>query len=524
MSTSTLSIRCGAILASTALFAAMSPLVATANAQEDTADDGSATVLEVDDAEFRWGINIESGTKAPAPNTTNFLSAGDVSGNLSGNMSKLPEGEWKGQDGDVVIEKRDSKGNVTKATEEDTAKDRDGDTLKSDQYNGFEAVFTGGQGEVDRESGTATIEWDGTITVIFYSGYTYFTLSDPVLEVTRSSATMTGTLKSHRTDQNNMELWEEMEPKAVTIADLDRSDVDLGGELGFATTPEYFNVSYTPKISTLPEQATGDKYFGAFPTDFIDYVADAGSGPYWYSSGGAADRRKNPLPLSICWDSAECDELPVTDGGSGSGSSGLLSDVINDFVEGVLYDTSDIFQTRIREDLDSVINGDATWGDLGSSDLADSTPTGGAAGGVAPSGGGGTDGDAGGTGIAAGDAGDDGVVPANRPVNAGTVGYAVTTATSPTSGGGGGTGSGSPSSGGTAGNGPNSSPSPALNTVSDNSYPLAASTRAEGGDVYYADVSQKAADSPILQWQWWVGGALLAAAAGITYMAIRKKI
>lgn len=529
MSTRARPIKVGAILASAALVAAAAPFAATAHAQagDDDGDPGGAITL--DDAEFRWGINFESGTIAPAPKTKNFLSAGDVSGGLTGGMTTLPQGDWKGQDGNVVIEKRDSDGNVTRATEADIHKDRDGAELKrNNQYNGFEAVFTGGQGEIDPQSGTGTIEWDGTITVLFYSGYTYFTISDPVLEVKASSATVTGTLKAHKTDMNNMDLWEELDPEEVTLAELDRDDVELSADLGFAATPKYFGVRYTPKLPELPEQVTSDQYFGSFPSDFVDYVAEAGSGPYWYSSGGAADRRKNPFPLSVCWDASECDELEVPDAdgpgggsGGGSGSGGLLSDVINDFVKGVLDDTADIFRTRIREDLNSVVNGDKTWGDLGSSDLADTTPTGAGVSGAAVRTGTTTDS---GDSTTASEDSDDYVLPASGPVNAGTVGYAVTTATSPTSGGNSGTSGGSPSSGGQSNSGSSGNSAPAASTMADNSSPLAAAGQAEGGEVYYADIASKSSATSLLQWQWWVGGALLAIAAGLIYMAARKKV
>src|SRR5699024_3946654 len=144
-----------------------------------------------------------------------------------------------------------------------------------------------------------------------------------------------------------------------------------------------------------------------------------------------------------------------------------------------------------------VINGDATWGDLGSSDLAETAPTGArvtgaAVGGAATSETVDSGGDPGGT----SEDPDDDVLPASGPVNAGTVGYAVTTATSPTSGGSGGSSAGATSSGDSSTSGSSGgNAAPAINTVADNSYPLA-SERAAAGEVYYAHASADSAVAP----------------------------
>ena len=100
----------------------------------------------------------------------------------------------------------------------------------------------------------------------------------------------------------------------------------------------------------------------------------------------------------------------------------------------------------------------------------------------------------------------------------------MTTATSPTSGGSGGSSAGATSSGDSSTSGSSGgNAAPAINTVADNSYPLA-SERAAAGEVYYAHASADSAVAPFTQWQWWLGGALLAIAAGLTYLTVRGKV
>ncbi len=513
------SLRAGAVFASTFLVATAAPFVGTANAQE------SVEPFTVTDAQFRWGMNIESGTRAYAPGTFNIFSAGDVTEDLLGPHQQLPSSAWKASDGNVAIEKCDANGKASAATWASTQTTRSGGEITTGDHNGLEVVFSGGEGEIDPDSGTGEITWKGTYTILYYSGMASVTVSDPVLTITSSGAEMTAEMGGFESSMEDTTKWERMDPQTVTLADFDRRDMDLSGEDGMVVLPEYLGVSYEAKPGETPQVDPGDDFWGAFPTSFIDFMADAGSGSYWYTSGGGSDRLKPTLPMNITWDGAgAC--LPDVQAGSGSGSSGgLLSDVLNDFVEGVAYDISDIFQTRIREDLDSVINGDATWGDLGSSDLAETAPTGArvtgaAVGGAATSETVDSGGDPGGT----SEDPDDDVLPASGPVNAGTVGYAVTTATSPTSGGSGGSSAGATSSGDSSTSGSSGgNAAPAINTVADNSYPLA-SERAAAGEVYYAHASADSAVAPFTQWQWWLGGALLAIAAGLTYLTVRGKV
>ncbi|HRD15133.1 MAG TPA: hypothetical protein PLI79_25095, partial [Mycobacterium sp.] len=44
-------------------------------------------------------------------------------------------------------------------------------------------ALSGGTGELDVEAGTAHVEWDGDVTVLYYSVMSMFHISDPVLDV-----------------------------------------------------------------------------------------------------------------------------------------------------------------------------------------------------------------------------------------------------------------------------------------------------------------------------------------------------
>lgn len=467
------------------------------------AQEGSGSATTVTSAEFRWGVSAESGTKGHAPGTFNFVYAGDVSPHIPGPNKTIPQSAWSSKAGDVTIQKRTASGALATASWADTQTDRSGAALKAGAHSGLEMVFGGGEGTVDAEAGTATIAWEGTSSIVYYSGFIYITVSDPELVVTSSSAKITAELGGHKTDREDSSLWEKMTPRRVTIADLPRNCVELGGEKGFAVSPEYLGVKYSDPTGAAPQKQNGDDW-GSFPKGFVDFAGDTGSGQFWYSSGGSADAMKVALPVSVGWDSGDSRALSeVCDSptsGGGGGSKGIVGRVIDDTVEDILRSAgTDVADTA------------AAWMDEAWKPAQPDAVQAGQAGqaGDAPA--------ADGAGAAGAEVVDEEFAAeygdqysADTPMTAGTVGAVVASAPSP---------SGGSSSG--AGAAPGAAP-PASVGADQVTMPVAANLPLT--EVVYSNASTSSeAGNAFPQWQWWVGGVLLALAAGLFYQVVLRK-
>lgn len=464
------------------------------------AQEGAGSATTVSGAEFRWGVNAESSTKGHAPGTFNFLYAGDVSPHITGPNTQIPPSAWSSEAGGVSIEKRRTDGTLAAASWADTRTDRSGADLQAGAHSGLEIVFANGEGTVDAEAGTANISWKGTSSIVYYSGFVYMTMSDPTLEVSDSSATITAELGGHETDREDSSVWKKIAPRRVTIAELPRNCVELGGEKGFSVSPDYLEVEYSDPSEDAPQNRDDDNW-GAFPTDFVTFASQTGSGPFWYSSGGSTDAMKVALPISVGWDSEDSADLTEVCGSatSGGGSKGILGQVIDDTVEDILRAAgTDVSDTA------------AAWMDEA---WKPAQPDAVKAAEAAQPGG-----DAGAAPAASGES--DVVVDeefaheyeeyysADAPMTAGTVG-AVAASSPATSRGG--------SSGNTSPVAPASAPASSQSTL-----PVAANLPLT--EVVYSNTSASSVAGNFLpQWQWWVGGVLLALAAGLLCQTVLRK-
>ncbi|MFI5426253.1 hypothetical protein [Aeromicrobium sp. UC242_57] len=157
-----------------------------------------ATTRVIDDAQLRWGINNESNNKAFAPGTFNFLSAGKIGDPGEGNkqISTSDQGatwnngkaaDWKASDGNVALEKFTNK-TWKPATFAGLRTTSAGETMNGNNgFSNHEVVLSGGTGTVDRTKRTASVQWTGSFTVVYYSGYSFFYVSDPKLTVSGGS-------------------------------------------------------------------------------------------------------------------------------------------------------------------------------------------------------------------------------------------------------------------------------------------------------------------------------------------------
>ena len=283
--------------------------------------DGAFTVT---DALFRWGVNDESNNKAFAPGTFNFFSAGKIANPGKGGV-QLKEAGWKATSGKVRIEKYSATSEKwTKATWAGLRTDTTGATMTSTNgpFSGHQVVVSGGKGTVDPAAKAATIQWTGSFTVVYYSGMSFFYVTDPKLTVKKGQGTVTATLSGYGSSMEDLTKWEAVAPKKVTLADL--GAVDVTQDLGFEVTPKYAGVKVTV-ANNQTQQVREGKQWGSFPQSFIDYQTASGSGSYWYSSGGAADAHKVAAPLAVSYSADD----PV-DTEEPSSESGDTPDVTND--------------------------------------------------------------------------------------------------------------------------------------------------------------------------------------------------
>lgn len=268
-------------------------LLAVPAAAEDEEPPGSA--VAVDGAVLRWGLTNESSNRAFAPRTYNFFSAGRVPDPGKGGTT-IPRGRWQQRAGDVQVQKWDGRA-WRKATWRGLTTDSNGDPLGSPTagtFSNHRFAFAGGVGEVDVEAGTAHVEWDGDVTVLYYSGMSMFHITDPVLDVADGRGTLTATVQGYASSVDDPDSWEPVPPATVTLADLPSVEV---AESGLTATPAYLGV----RVSGVG-QVTGDEWSGAFPQSFVDYMGRLGTAAFWLSSGASTDSFKVALPLSVGFD------------------------------------------------------------------------------------------------------------------------------------------------------------------------------------------------------------------------------
>lgn len=270
-------------------------------------------------AQLRWGLNAESGGGAFAPGTCNFLSAG-VAGD-SGGPNAWTDGQTAGgiplyrtQDGAVRIEKPIATGGWTVASAANRCTDAQGGrvTTALGSASGNQVVIDQGIGRI--RDGALEIRWTGSFTIVYYSGMTYWSVSDPVLTLDAGGdGRLIGTASGYGADMNDHSKWEQLAAREIVLAEI--RGAGTGGATGFAVTPAYLGVSIDTRAGT--PQVTSGPSWGSFPQSFVDFQQLTGQHSYWYSSGGAADAKKPAAPVYVSFDAAAPVVVPppVTDGG-----------------------------------------------------------------------------------------------------------------------------------------------------------------------------------------------------------------
>lgn len=300
----------------------------------------------IDNAELRWDINKESTSGAFAPGTWNLFSAGKLGNPGAGSQmlttsdggatwsNDKPAG-WKNSAGNVTVEDKLADGSYAPTTFEGTRRDSTDTIITSGNGKSSENIVSlrNGTGTVDPETNTGTIKWDGDFTIVYYSGMSFFYVSDPELTVNANgTGHLTATLSGYGSDMADMTVWKKLTPQKVRLANLE--GVELG-KYGLETTPKYKQVEITAPANSGEQVRTGDDW-GSFPQAFVNFQAKVGTAQYWYSSGGAADVRKPTNPLSVSWGPS----VTVSD------TVGLPNGELQVTVTGKNFDPADVTGTR----------------------------------------------------------------------------------------------------------------------------------------------------------------------------------
>lgn len=293
-----------------------------------TADDETITVTIPEPAPtLRWGINPES-TGGAYLGGCNFPSAG-VAGD-SGGAAPWTEasGLYRATEGDVRIEKPDAHGTYRLASWDARCLDANGSPVRVadvESYTGSQVVVGGGVQRVDAATGRRVISWTGSFTLAFYGGMTYWSASDPVLTLEADgTGRLTATVSGYGTDMDDLSKWVPLAPAQVTLADIASVEERTNG---LTAIPAYVGVPVTVGAGGQPQARRDDvnaAWWGSFPQSFVDFQQLTGQSSYWFTSGGARDRAKPPLPIVVTFhDTGEPYVAP--DPGLGTGASGATS-------------------------------------------------------------------------------------------------------------------------------------------------------------------------------------------------------
>jgi hypothetical protein len=247
-------------------------------------------------ASLIWGLTGTSQGAAHAGGCDYFI-AGTSDGTAAG---------YKTVDGNVYIVKQSSGGTLSPVTERNRCSVSDGTSIGQRMY------FSGGVGQREAD-GSAQIAWTGSATVNAYGGLVPWFIKDPVLRVDADgNGTVKATVGGFASSMANPEVKEPLDPRPdVTIATIAGADVSDPASL--RVTPVYSGVDYFPlqgdgtraNSSVIsPSMKDSDPGWGSWPEPFVDFQYATGLSTYWHTSGGSADAKKPPMPLTVTYDSS----------------------------------------------------------------------------------------------------------------------------------------------------------------------------------------------------------------------------
>ncbi|NQX34451.1 hypothetical protein [Herbiconiux sp. VKM Ac-2851] len=251
----------------------------------------------ITDASFTWGLSNEAGGGAFFGGC-NFLSAGTAGDTGSSRVWTEADGFYSASSGDVSIVKPDATGALVPASWATKCQTPAGTPVSAASTSSLTknaVVFGGGTGTAAAD-GSVEVSWNGSFTVAFYGGLTYWTASDPVLTLDAAgNGELTATASGYGTSMEDQTQWVPVAAQEIVLADIAGASV---GDEGLTVTPAYLGVPVT--TSGTPQATTGASW-GSFPQSFVDFQGLTGQSSYWYSSGGSRDAAKPASPLAVDW-------------------------------------------------------------------------------------------------------------------------------------------------------------------------------------------------------------------------------
>ena len=308
-----------------------------------SASAANAGDLNASNVTFQWAVNNESGGGAYFGGC-NFLSAGVAGDNGGSGIWSESKGLYKTSDGNVEILKPTADGNwvtptwKTKCTNEygtningitagltfkptDSRKDPNAPAdapAEQPTYSGNVVRIANGTGTVNPETDSAHIEWKGSFTVVYYGGMTYWSLTDPVLDVKDGKGVITATASGYGADMDDPTKWNKLDAEQVHLADLENTTVDVT-EQGITVTPDYLGVTVPDDVAGRNAQAEktdeNAAWWGAFPASWLRYSVKTGQTSYWWTSYGGAKTiqpRKPTEPITITYTTVKPDTVKPT--------------------------------------------------------------------------------------------------------------------------------------------------------------------------------------------------------------------
>ncbi len=253
----------------------------------------------IDDATLEWALNDEANA-GTFNGDCNYMSAGRSDGSAA---------TWAATDRGATVLKLTA-GGTHEPVADHATRCLDAAGVQVTAFRGHLGQlmrFSNGTGTVDPETGTATISWSGAVTVNYYGGLVPFWIEDPRLEVdSDGTGEITARLGGFASSIDDPTVRTPIDPvEDVVIARL--TGIDLGSS-AFTTSPLYEGVTYEgdpPQLRVLDG-------WGSWPAPLVDFHVGTGLASYWYSTGGAADAKKAPSPVTVRWAGATAPTTTTT--------------------------------------------------------------------------------------------------------------------------------------------------------------------------------------------------------------------
>ncbi|MGO1182414.1 MAG: HtaA domain-containing protein [Micrococcaceae bacterium] len=268
----------------------------------------------IDDASFSWRINDESGGGAFFGGC-NFLVAGAAGDAGGSRLWSEADGFYKTAEGDVSITKPNSADEQVQPTWSTKCQNAAGGSVNTQagSTTGNQVNFENGVGTVDVEAGTAELAWDGTFTIVYYGGMTYWSISNPELTVNADgTGQLTGTASGYGADMYDPSMWVTLPETEIELATFSGVEITAAGDV--TITPDYAGVEIEVEAGgPSGEQNRTRDGWGSFPQSWVDFNVLTGQAAYWYTSGGSVDPKKTAANIELDYTAAVEEEEPPVD-------------------------------------------------------------------------------------------------------------------------------------------------------------------------------------------------------------------